>query len=313
MKTKQLHIIPVLFLLTLCLNSCDRDEPVPDNNSGDKIYTCYITGIVIENSNLWIGTLNSGLYKFNGNSWSSYTTTDGLVNDTIRALTVDNDGNIWIGTIGGISKFDGTEFTNYTESEGLFSNDVRSLATDQQNNILIGTIKNRISIFDGSAFTHYHVCPLVSQGLGHIHALSSDLNGNIWIGSCISGLSKFDGTNWTHNINDLNSFVEPILCTSTGDVWIGHYTGAYIFSNNTWTNYTESDGLISNNVMSFTIDHSNNVWTGTDSGLCKYDGTSWTCYTTKEGLPGNDISALVCDQNGDIWVGSSEGLTKLSD
>ena len=225
MVKKQSYLLTVLFLLTLCLNSCDKDEPVPDN-TGDEIYSSYITGIVMENSNLWIGTLNSGLYKLNANSWTSYTSTDGIVNDTIRALAVDNDGNLWIGTKGGIS--------------------------------------------------------------------------------------KFDGTIWTHNINYLNAFVEPILYTSTGDVWVGHYTGAYLFSIDTWTKYTVSNGLISNHVMSFTVDCYDNVWTGTDSGLCMFDGSSWTHYTTEDGLSGNDITAIECDQNGDIWVGSSEGLSKLS-
>ena len=97
-----------------------------------------------------------------------------------------------------------------------------------------------------------------------------------------------------------------------GNIWIGHYTGAYKYSDNIWTNYSETDGLISNYVTCFAVDQQNNMWIGTGSGLSRYDGTGWTNYTTSNGLLDNNIKALACDKDGNIWIGCPLGLTIIT-
>lgn len=312
MSNKAFYVI--MILIFPLLNSCNKEEIKEENI--DSPYNKIITTIAVENNNnnIWVGTFKNGLYKFDGDSWTAYKYPDDLVSDTIRALTVSNKGTLWVGTNLGISKFENQDWSNITELDDLFNNDIRSIYCDLENNIWIGTGNNRLVKHDGKKFTNYHVNPDVS-GLGesgHIHTITHDSNGNIWVGSCISGLSKFDGTIWTDNINNLNYFVESSFCSTNGDVWVGHYTGAYKFSNDIWTRYTDTDGLPSNNVSCFTIDQQNNIWIGTDSGLSKFNGSEWINYTTDNGLiNNNNITALACDQNGNLWIGSSLGLTKI--
>jgi len=66
----------------------------------------------------------------NAQVWKQYTTVNGLVNNSVKCLTQDNSGNLWIGTVGGVSKFSGTIFTNYTTVQGLPSNYVRTINCD---------------------------------------------------------------------------------------------------------------------------------------------------------------------------------------
>lgn len=302
-----------MILIFPFLNSCDKEENIDVHI--DDPYNKHITDIAVDdNNNIWVGTFKNGLYKFDGDSWSTYKHPDDLVSDTIRAITVSNIGILWVGTNLGISKFENQNWSNLTELDGLFNNDIRSLDCDLENNILIGTRNNRLVKYDGENFTNYHVNPDESGPIemGHIHTITHDVNGNIWVGSCISGLSKFDGTIWTDKINNLNAFVQSSICSTEGDVWIGHHSGAYKFSNENWTKYTNTDGLPSNIIKCFTIDHQNNIWVGTDSGLSKFDGLEWTNYTTDNGLTNNNINALACDQKGDIWIGTNSGLSKLS-
>ena len=68
--------------------------------------------------NLWIGT-NAGVSRYNGRSFTSYTTAQGLVNNIVTCIFQDKNGNIWFGTNGGISKYDGKSFTNYTTADGI--------------------------------------------------------------------------------------------------------------------------------------------------------------------------------------------------
>jgi ligand-binding sensor domain-containing protein len=55
----------------------------------------------------WFGSNGKGIYRLDGNELKLFTTIDGLVNDTIRGIQEDKDGNIYIETPKGISKFDG--------------------------------------------------------------------------------------------------------------------------------------------------------------------------------------------------------------
>jgi ligand-binding sensor domain-containing protein len=60
-----------------------------------------------QKENHWFGSNGKGIYYLDGNELKLFTTIDGLVNDTIRGIQEDKDGNIYIETPKGISKFDG--------------------------------------------------------------------------------------------------------------------------------------------------------------------------------------------------------------
>jgi hypothetical protein len=86
-------------------------------------------------------------------SFKNYTTNDGLVQTDITDIKQDNNGNIWIGTNGGISIFDGKRFTNYDDYDLLQSLRINALLCDSsgimwiatQNGLL--TYKNGFKVF----------------------------------------------------------------------------------------------------------------------------------------------------------------------
>lgn len=47
-----------------------------------------------------------GLSAFDGQHWTTYTTTDGLAANEVRALTTDRDGTVIAGTKAGLSVFE---------------------------------------------------------------------------------------------------------------------------------------------------------------------------------------------------------------
>ncbi len=46
---------------------------------------------------LWLGT-RSGLCRYDGQEFITYTTADGLAADAVQALCEDREGRLWIGT-----------------------------------------------------------------------------------------------------------------------------------------------------------------------------------------------------------------------
>jgi ligand-binding sensor domain-containing protein len=53
---------------------------------------------------LWFGT-RGGVSRFDGETWTSYTTADGLVHDNVSVVEVAPDGAVWFGTEGGLTRY----------------------------------------------------------------------------------------------------------------------------------------------------------------------------------------------------------------
>lgn len=78
---------------------------------------------------IWVGSNGYGFYKSSLNengeyTFQAFTTEDGLVNNSVRCLSEDKDGYLWITTTNGLSCFDpgNNSFFNYTRKDGLLSN-----------------------------------------------------------------------------------------------------------------------------------------------------------------------------------------------
>jgi len=91
---------------------------------------------------VWFGN-SLGVRKYDGARWITYTTittNNGMADNRVRAIAIDAEGNVWIGTVGGgINKFDGTTWTTYDITDGLADNIVRAIAIDSQGNVWVGT------------------------------------------------------------------------------------------------------------------------------------------------------------------------------
>jgi hypothetical protein len=78
--------------------------------------------------NLWFGA-SCGASRYDGASWQTFTTKDGLANSEIMSILQDTDGNLWFGTCGGVSRYDGTSWQTFTPKIGLVPNAVLILFT----------------------------------------------------------------------------------------------------------------------------------------------------------------------------------------
>jgi len=79
----------------------------------------------------------------------------------------------------------------------------------------------------------------------------------------------------------------------------------------TWTTYGESDGLVSDYVMSMAVDREGNLWFGTNNGVSVFDGENWTTYGTSDGLAKKFVDAIAVDCEGNKWFGTMGGLSKF--
>jgi|APTNR8051073442_1049403.scaffolds.fasta_scaffold00517_14 signal transduction histidine kinase/ligand-binding sensor domain-containing protein len=93
---------------------------------------------------------------------------------------------------------------------------------------------------------------------------------------------------------------------------MGHSAKAQEFSQFLFDNYTEADGLSSNDVHATLRDKKGFLWIATSNGLNRFDGYS---FKTFQQIPGDSTSigdnlvyALAEDSKGFLWVGTGNGL-----
>ena len=102
----------------------------------------YIVSIEVDNDgNVWCGTWGGGLSKFDGKTWTTFSTKEGLPGNHVFMLKVGNDGRLWIGTNKGLArpKKDGTGFSVLTKANGLFANNVFSMAEAEDGTLWVGS------------------------------------------------------------------------------------------------------------------------------------------------------------------------------
>lgn len=86
-----------------------------------------------------VGQSQSGsIYDFDIKHWNS---ADGLSSNSVRAISQDQLGYLWVGTLYGLNRFDGHRFTQFSTktSRQLASNSINKLVLDQQGYMWVGT------------------------------------------------------------------------------------------------------------------------------------------------------------------------------
>lgn len=147
-----------------------------------------VTAIATDHQgNIFIGARDdigaaSRLSKFDGTTWSTYSNTFYLIN----SIAIDDQSNIWVGTVDGVSKYDGTQWTNFTTANGLAGYNVMAIAIDDQDNKWFGTYGG-VSKFDGTHWKNYSY----TDGLAgeSVMSIAIDDQGNKWFGTN-NGVSK---------------------------------------------------------------------------------------------------------------------------
>ncbi|KAF0132072.1 MAG: guanylate cyclase [Bacteroidetes bacterium] len=284
--------------------------------------------------NLWFGTSGNGVSRFDGKSFTNYTSANGLAHNLINSITEDSKGNIWFSTYGGVSKYDGVLFQNFTTAHGLPNNNVNQLLEDVQGNIWVATIKGLCRYSPSSKDTTPELFVKYNEKHGisgtYISALTEDRNGNIWI-STDKGVFKYDPltvpsgkvsfSDYSTIIGLEKALVECIAEDRDGFIWFGTNMGALRFDpkkliagTTPFIRYTTDDGLVSNKITSVFEDSEGIIWFGSKAGVSAFRtiDASFLNFTSKQGLINNSIICITEDAAGSIWFGTiGSGLSRF--
>lgn len=158
---------------------------------------------------------------------------DGLPHNTVRAVTQDRRGFIWIGTRDGLARYDGIDFKVFKHDrdnpDSITDNHIRAIVADPSGVLWVGTENDGFNRFDPETekFTPYRHDPDDPKGLSkaNVFSLYQDPKGTLWIGLNGGHLNKFDTATetFTHYIGtDVigNSRIDEIYGDEAGMLWL---------------------------------------------------------------------------------------------
>ena len=240
------------------------------------------------------------------------------VSEYVRRIFQDSRGFLWFGTNSdGLALFDGYKLSYLNTVDGLSGSQVTGIMEDKQGKIWFST-NNGISRFDlgakpGKNFQNFGE----QEGLSHKSTWSifQDSKGTIWAGT-LKGVCRFNGTNFEAFSlpNAEDSWIRSITEDKNGNMWFATADkGAFKFDGTTFQQFTEEDGLCSNDLTCILEDQKGNIWFGSmDGGVSKYSPwekseKNFTNFNSKNGIEDDEVWTIYEDQKGTIWF-SCEGF-----
>jgi ligand-binding sensor domain-containing protein len=287
--------------------------------------------------NYWFGSHQEGICKYDGSSFTYFTTKDGLPGNQIIALNEDSYGNICISTNNGLCTIVDSIIkliipitsSNYPITNVKVSrNDIwASYGTDY-----IKTEKNRTILLE-NPFIQLNVKNPKDYG---ITCFTNGKNDNVWIGT-YSGVIGYNGKFHTkisdstlgYDGKDEYMHVRSILEDSKGRLWIGNNgIGILLKQGDSIVNFSKKHQLYKGtpftnpalygtlmHVFSISEDKNGNIWFGDrDTGAWMYDGKTMTNLVVDSLLKSQHVWSIYNDKNGNLLFGMAEkGVYRYSE
>lgn len=283
---------------------------------------------------LWIGRDGNGIMSLNLSTgekkiYDASRLTDG----TVRVITEDSKGNIWLGTERGITIIDPASGVinkvaqRFGNSRTLSDNAIYCIVPDNQDNIWIGTYFGGINLMLRDAIQFHWTAPGYEVGTFSgkaIRGIAEPEKGKLWLATEDGGINIYDTEHKQvekfNQIPDLGSNVHELFYDKeTGDMWIGTFRNGlfrYNLQTHTYKHYTAfNSGLKSNAVFAITRQNNDQrrLWIATTLGLMCYDPESDSIIQSNH--PALDTDFIYClhpDLTGNLWVGTvNRGLFRV--
>ena len=241
----------------------------------------------------------------------SWTTENGLPQNTVYALAQAGDGRLWIGSDGGLACFDGGQFTVFRKNStlGLMSDSVTALCPGDKGALWVGTHGGGVARLSGGKFA-----PV--RGLeGERIAWLQGIDGRSAWAVTHDGVLFHLQNERTAELVIIEGLSSERINTVAGDhasgMWIGTASGLFLLRGGKRTLFNARSGLAGDYVYCLFKDSRGRLWIGTTTGLSRIDETGIRSFTTADGLASGMVLAIGEDAQGRMWIGTDRGITVM--
>lgn len=331
------HITIILLSISLIAckglpstNSQQREQSshAPADSSSDLNH---VASIVFQDSkgNFWFSS--KGAVKFDGATYTRFTTKDGLQSNRIHTIKEDHLGNIYFDTGEGISKYDGSIITqlkvvdNSSKAMQLHSTDLWFAGDWNMNGVYrcdgeyLYPLRLSNHPFEKEFLTSN---PNPSYSPYSVYTTYIDENGHLWMGGAIFGACRFDGKSffWISEREMTEMDPGPAMGIRAIDQ---DAQGNFYFGSNVNSKYRmiENDGKVSyqklkgvdtsedpaimSACISMVIDQNDHIWMAHyKAGVWKYDGEKFTHFPILHEGEEAELFSTFLDNKETVWLGT---------
>ncbi|WP_020533036.1 two-component regulator propeller domain-containing protein [Flexithrix dorotheae] len=298
----------------------------------------YVSAIVQDLEGfIWAGT-QDGLCKFNGNDFQIYRVknqdTTGLLSNKIRALEIDAEGNLWVGTWGGglciyNQKLDRFESFPFPQNAPFQAEFVYDLHKDKNGQLWVATKGGLGHILNQTkTVKFYNHIPGDAESISsnQVTSIAENEFGQLWLGTLGGGVNFFDPqtkkfksyTNEENNPESLSeNAVNVVFYDSKKRLWVGTgRVGVNMMEQNSGKfkrfvhRPDDISSLPNNQVWSMAEGSEGQIWIGTDHGLSllKEGEMEFENYHNHpfdpKSLVGSIVKTLYVTSQNQLWVGT---------
>lgn len=294
---------------------------------------------------IWFGTID-GLYRYDGFNYKIFrndpNNPNSISNNTIRAMAIDREGILWIGTQGGgLNAFDPTtEIFQHYQNSGkktgeISGNTVWSVLITKDGTIWVGVSGQGLDRLDRESGTFEHFSVLENgekiQQEQSIRSLLEVEDGTIWAGITTLGISALNPKNGKvkqiiHQYHDQTALTNDqpfdMIMGHDGNIWIATYGGGINILNPATFQMDHiryqpgTNSIISDLTYSIAQRIEKEYWFATEYGISVYNAQTGQFKTIQQGnssesINENRVRKIFIDSKGIVWAGSESGVDRL--
>ena len=263
---------------------------------------------------LWLGGGAGVLRRTPDGKVKLFDTRDGLPNRRVRDVWADRNGNLWVGTSGGLSRLEGDRFVTkpFDTSHDL---DVRCFFEDREGNLWVGT-NNGLHRFRDDRFVVYGR----TEGLPSDQPIvvHQDRRGTIWVGYHNTGLVEFRGSDYrVYTTRDglPSDELFSIHDCGNGDLLLATRMGLSRMHDGKFTTYVLPERLERRQIFDAIEDKRGRIWVAAPGGVFLLEGREFRNVVPAIGARQiNSADMLVEGPDGTIWAGTlGVGFWRIKD
>ncbi len=248
-------------------------------------------------------------------SFSRFSISDGLSQNTVLSIAQDNEGNMWFATMDGLNRFDSYGFTVYNhdpeDGRSVGSNIVRTLLCDSGGRLLAGT-DGGVSIYDAAKDRFLNLPMPQVTGIAEIGT-------DRYMAATEGGLRIFVYEEGMIREEELPSYMSEMqsrtLCRQENKVYVATSdSGLFVYSIDNGEFYRISFWSLQYKINVILPEERNVLWLGTEGdGLFRLDMESgglrnWRHSSGVSSISSNYVRSLGFDEYGRLWIGTFNGL-----
>ncbi len=256
----------------------------------------------------------------------SWSTDDGLPQNSIISIAQTPDGYLWLATFAGVVRFDGLRFTVFDagNTPELVSSRIVNLKVDRHGALWIRSEYGDIARLAGGRFTHFTAADGLPARVG-VAVFTEDQAGNFWVpGISDQGILRLEGEKFVVRVPPVPAMsrgYQTLIPTRDGSIW---GTGGniltklwpgevvdYVFDAERPEALVKLSDLDLTRSLQITFlepSRDGGIWVANVDGLRKFRDGRWQEFRPAHG-PLASVANVYEDRAGNLWVGTwDDGL-----